>query len=192
MAITGTHWAGLVNPPPVVPNTGVRLERVRTYEPFPNRLTHPDFLNRISPEPNTGCWLWLGCSNPNGYGSFGHERVDGVRRKRSAHRYSFEYTNGPIPDGMFVCHRCDTKACVNPDHLFLGTPKDNMQDMIRKGRQVQAAADIQRAKTHCRRGHPFSGDNLWVWRKTLRFCKICMRENQRRKRARAKERHAQV
>jgi hypothetical protein len=53
-----------------------------------------------------------------------------------AHRFSWELVNGPIPNGFFACHRCDVRACVNPDHIFLGTPKDNQQDMRKKGRST--------------------------------------------------------
>ena len=82
------------------------------------------------PEPNSGCWLWLGreCGS-NGYGSIS---VNG--RVIVAHRYSWELHKGPIPTGRLVCHHCDTPACVNPDHLFIGTYKDNCDDKIRKGR----------------------------------------------------------
>lgn len=75
------------------------------------------------------CWLWQGTKNPNGYG---HMRVQG--HFRSAHRLAWEYSNGPIPPGLFVCHTCDTPLCMKPDHLFLGTHQDNMKDMARKGR----------------------------------------------------------
>lgn len=81
------------------------------------------------PEPNTGCWLWMG-SLCDGYGNFifrGHNR---------AHRASFEIHKGEIPKGMLVCHTCDQRSCVNPDHLFLGTIQDNMDDRNRKGRQA--------------------------------------------------------
>jgi hypothetical protein len=82
----------------------------------------------------SGCWLWQGAISQNrGYGLF--QWWDGTRTKtRLAHRCSYELANGPIPEGMFVLHTCDVRACVNPDHLYLGTQKRNMQDMIERGR----------------------------------------------------------
>lgn len=78
----------------------------------------------------TPCILWDGPINDGGYGRV---YVNGVRRL--AHRVAFERATGISPIGYCVCHRCDVPACVNPDHLFLGTQQDNLQDMRDKGRQ---------------------------------------------------------
>ena len=78
-----------------------------------------------------GCWLWTGGLKVAGYGGFYTDR-----RGRSvlAHRVAWELTNGPIPEGLDCLHTCDTPSCVRPDHLFLGTHADNMQDAARKGK----------------------------------------------------------
>lgn len=88
------------------------------------------FLDKVFPEPNTGCWLWGGTVDQSGYGHFGI----GSSRCEKAHRVSFKLFNGPIPHGLIVCHNCDVPGCVNPDHLFLGTSKDNAADRDKKGR----------------------------------------------------------
>lgn len=86
------------------------------------------------PEPNSGCWIWLGCIQDDGYCRTYHRgSYHGV------HRVSWEVHHGKIPDGLFVLHRCDVRCCVNPDHLFLGTHQDNMDDMVAKGRHVVGA-----------------------------------------------------
>lgn len=77
-----------------------------------------------------GCWIWKGPVRPNGYGYFCGRRD----QKFSAHRRCYEYLVGKIPPGMVLCHRCDNVRCVNPDHLFPGSQKQNIRDSIEKGR----------------------------------------------------------
>lgn len=97
------------------------------------------FELRFIPEPNSGCWLWEGNnrSNDSGsmtYGRFSFTDENGREVRKTASRVSYEIYVGPIPEGMFVCHKCDTPLCVNPSHLFIGTRQDNIDDMERKGR----------------------------------------------------------
>jgi hypothetical protein len=89
-------------------------------------------LSKLNRE--NGCWEWLGCLT-NGYGKLiVGSRTDGTRKTIFAHRYSYIIFNGEITNGLFVCHKCDNKKCVNPDHLFLGTRQDNVDDRENKGR----------------------------------------------------------
>ena len=91
-----------------------------------------------------GCWGWSGalCA---GYGSLRYRQ-----KHYRAHRLSYELHVGPIPEGMYVLHKCDNRACSNPDHLFVGSQKDNMMDMVNKGRQTKyrklSSEDIDRMR----------------------------------------------
>lgn len=94
-----------------------------------------DRLDQYSiPEPNSGCFLWFGAVSSDGYGSI---RIQG--KTVGAHRAAYELAYGEIPEGLSVLHRCDMPGCINPDHLFPGTPRDNTADMDAKGRRAPAA-----------------------------------------------------
>lgn len=91
-------------------------------------------MDKSIPEPNSGCWLWTAAHNPNGYGFM----WSGSKREYS-HRLSYTLFKGPIPSGLNVLHKCDQPACVNPDHLSVGTQSENLRDMVRKGRNTKVA-----------------------------------------------------
>jgi hypothetical protein len=119
------------------------------------------------PEPTTGCWLWI---NGNAKATYGAYRDSGKNYR--AHRASWLLYCGEIPKGLYVCHKCDTPACVNPKHLFLGTQKDNIHDMIKKGRNKKAYRPL---KSHCKSGHEFNSQNTHYNRKTkARVCRKCL------------------
>lgn len=105
----------------------------RQQQHFPKQPAIGRFQSKVDKTPGQGpqgeCWEWAAYRNKFGYGQF----YDG-QRLMQAHRFIWQHTHGPIPDGMLVCHKCDNPPCCNPDHLFLGTDLDNMHDMSAKGR----------------------------------------------------------
>jgi hypothetical protein len=109
-----------------------------------------------------GHLMWTATVNPGGYGMIGHER-----KVRTAHRVAWELAHGAVPKGLCVLHRCDTPGCVAVDHLFLGTYAENNRDMAVKGRHANTK------KTHCPKGHPYSGSNLRVKPSGRRRCLTC-------------------
>jgi len=99
-----------------------------------SRTLEQRFWDYVSCEPNSGCWLWEGSRDRKGYGQL---RIShsGPRSLRYATHISLELDGRPVPAGMLACHTCDIPSCVNPDHLFIGTPLQNTADMIAKGRE---------------------------------------------------------
>lgn len=91
----------------------------------PKRTIEERFWTKVAKRGPDECWLWTAGRDRHGYGHFD---------SHSAHRTAWSLTNGAIPPGLFVCHRCDNRPCCNPSHLFTGTAKDNNRDMMEKGR----------------------------------------------------------
>ena len=106
-------------------------------------LTKERIEQKAYPITETGCWIWMGGCGVRGYG-----QIESHGKKHLAHRVSYSLFKGPVEKKQVVCHRCDMVSCVNPNHLFVGTQKDNLQDMARKGRST-AGHKNPRAKLSC-------------------------------------------
>lgn len=128
------------------------------------------FAERV--DTSGDCWIWQGCCNWGGYGRF----HDGTREV-GAHRFSWAAFVGPIPDGLHIDHLCKQRKCVNPDHLEPVTPQINT---LRSENFIAVNA----RKTHCVRGHPLSGPNLYVCPRGKRECRQCRAEANRKLRPR--------
>ena len=126
------------------------------------------FMKMFTPEPNSGCWLWLGSTTHDGYPVL---KVSLQRFNVYAHRLSYELFCGEIPEGLEVDHLCRVRCCVNPDHLEAVTPGIN-----------QLRAGFFRMKTHCKHGHEFTPENTYTSKaghKTMRVCRTCANQRAR-------------
>ena len=125
---------------------------------------------------NGDCWEWIGPRNPAGYG-----HVMGLPyTERYAHRLSWTMAEGPIPEGKWVLHRCDNPPCVNPAHLYVGTPADNAQDRERRGRGNHPRI----FHTHCKHGHEFTPENTIRFGDGAKRCRTCAYNRDRAYKAR--------
>ena len=130
------------------------------------------FWEKVNKSADGGCWEWTSSIKGNGYGAF-FTSLEGEGRKCvGAHRFSYALANGPIPDGLWVLHKCDNRICVNPDHLFLGDCVDNMKDCASKGRVVTIGKSLI---TKCPRGHEYSEENTRINKLGHRRCIQCER-----------------
>lgn len=129
-------------------------------------------LSRVKQDAN-GCWIWQGHKSHRGYGSLPNRVLGGLH----VHRILYQLTFGKkLGRWDYVCHTCDVPSCVNPTHMWIGTPADNQKDM-----QVKKRGKYQKA-THCKQGHEFTPENTWVHSRTNhRHCRTCARIKNRLK-----------
>ena len=125
------------------------------------------FEDRIIPEPNSGCWLWLGA-----LGHRGHPEINKCYGTRSGHRFVYKTLVGPVPDDLFVDHQCNNPSCMNPQHLGPLTSRGNTL------RSETAVAAKYARRTHCKNGHAFTAENtISEKRSRARICRQCRIEN---------------
>ena len=157
--------------------TAVKRPAIRPLEMIPEAV-----VARIAFCPNPGCWLWYGARNRDGYGSLRLEQ-----RTISAHVYVRGLLVGSTTDGLELHHTCETKCCVNPEHLEEVSRSEHRKrhpELLRKAQEVAWA--VNRSKTHCKQGHPYSGYNLIIRkdRPGYRDCRACGLEAQRKRQRR--------
>lgn len=125
-----------------------------------------DRLRALTSIDERGCWVFSGFTDNDGYGRL---KVDG--KNVSAHRFSYEHYHGVcIPDGYVIDHKCFNPSCTNPNHLECVTPSENSK----------RARHPNKLKTHCVRGHPLEGDNLYLSKDNWRYCKACRAQAMKR------------
>lgn len=122
------------------------------------KIAIDEFWSRV--RKTDGCWLYEGYVNPSGYGQIG---------RRYAHRIAYGAVNGAISDGLEVDHLCKVRNCVNPAHLEAVSRRENVL-------RSDSSSARRARQTHCKKGHPLSGDNLYVRKEGWRMCKACVNE----------------
>lgn len=130
------------------------------------------FWNKVNIKSKNECWEWRGSMLPTGYGQFSYSGTP-----RRAHRISYLLTYGNFDSSKYVCHSCDNKKCVNPEHLFLGTQSDNLKDASNKNKLWMNKIKI------CPSGHAYTKDNTYTY-DNKRLCKKCVLDRQRKYRER--------
>lgn len=132
------------------------------------------FMSYVYPDPNTGCFLWGGGIIKTGYGVF-NAKVPGLVNMWRAHRFSWLVHDNKLIEGLDLCHTCDNRLCVNPDHLWMGTRQENLLDCKQKKRNPHWI------RTHCKKGHEYTEDNILRKGPGRKYkeCKECRRINYR-------------
>lgn len=144
-----------------------------------DKALYDKLIARIRIDDATGCWLWTGPIRPSKWPQNRYGMTSWKGRHFNTHRAMVVAVHGPQPRHICACHRCDVPLCINPAHLFLGTMGDNIRDSRSKNRHHEAQ------KEYCERGHPLSGDNLYLHsqggkkRGIRRACKTCQRAHGR-------------
>lgn len=136
-----------------------------------NTRSRAAFFRNVDKKGDAECWPWKNVPRSDGYGTFG------VNPSRGAHRVAYELANGPIPDGLVIDHLCRNRICVNPAHLEAVTQRENVL------RSPITMPHVNRAKTHCPEGHPYSPENTYVRSSGKRECRTCRASRQPRQRA---------
>lgn len=135
----------------------------------------PRLRSKVIVDPDTGCWHFQGCRTSTGYG-----RVFNGKRTDWAHRVYYSAAHNPLPAGLVLDHLCRVRHCVNPAHLDATTHVIN----VRRGVSAEVTAQRHASQTHCKRGHPLSGDNIRMTASGRRRCHACQVEHSRNHRKR--------
>ena len=131
-----------------------------------------DKIIRLSEKKENGCLIYHGSRTVKGY-----PRVLFKGRQRLIHRLNWEIARGKIPDGKFICHTCDTPECINIEHHFVGSPNDNIQDMVKKGRHYH----LYKKTGVCRRGHKITKKNTYTRPDGYDSCRECLKINEKKR-----------
>lgn len=153
-------------------------QQISMTDPSYDRLFMDRCMSKVVVDQN-GCWIWTAGKDQKGYGQTAYRK-----RHTRAHRAFYIAKLGPVPVGLHVCHKCDVPACINPDHMFLGTPRDNLRDMATKGRHKE------QQKTHCPQGHEYTPENTFRKKSATTFersCRTCKDTHDKAKHERIKQ-----